>query len=171
MAAIDPSARPQHTGTANGDAPARATLKIIRQPFGVDDEDDDSEGDSDEEDYLNALLGGAGEEDDESSSDDEEKNGGPSDPTKTEKARKEAAVEQLKKALAESNGDDEMELDLANGTSVAISKGKAKATDEDEDDEDDEEDLDIEEFVICTLDPSKVGCRLCPSFRSNTENV
>ncbi|SLM39952.1 fk506-binding protein [Lasallia pustulata] len=156
MAAIDPTAPPQHTGTANGDAPPRATLKIIRQPPGLDDEDDDSK------DYLSALLGGADreddEEDEESSSDDEEKNGGPSDPTKTKKARKEAAVEQLKKALAESNDDDEMELELANGTSGANSKGKAKATDDNDDDEDDDEDdeePELEEFVICTLDPTK----------------
>ncbi len=161
MAAIDPSAPPQADDTTNGDVPARATLKLIRQP--LSDDEDDSEGDFDEEDYLNALLeNGASEDDeDESSEDEEEKNGGPSDPSKSKKARKETAVEQLKKAIEDANAEDEdMDVDEPNGVNGVVSKlkkGKAKATGDEESDDEEGEDLDIEEFVICTLDPSKVG--------------
>lgn len=172
MAAIDPSAPAESDAAGDADTPARATLKLIRQPPGMDDEDD-SEGESDEEDYLNALLGGADSEDeddeDESSDDEEEVNGGPSDPAKSKKARKEAAVEQLKQALA---NEESMELDGPNGVngiSPKGNKGKAKATgdeeDSDDDDEDDDdEDLELEEFVICTLDTGKVCCWMLPLF-------
>lgn len=164
MAAIDPSAPAEIDETADADTPARATLKLIRQPPGMDDHDD-SEGESDEEDYLNALLGGADsedEDDEDESSDEEEVNGGPSDPAKSKKGRKDAAVEQLKQALA---NDESMELDVPNGVNGALpksNKGKAKATgeeedsDDDDDEDDDDEDLELEEFVICTLDPGKV---------------
>lgn len=160
MAAIDPSAPFEADVGTNGDIPARATLKIIRQPPGIDDEDD-SEGESDEEDYLNALLGGADsedEDDDDETSDEEEEevNGGPSDPAKSKKARKNAAIEQLKQALAE---EDDMEVDESSGLNGVLSKsdkGKAKATDDEDESDDSGEDLDLEEFVICTLDATKV---------------
>ena len=158
MAAIDPSAEPEFSGTATGDSAVRATLKLVRQPMDVED-DEASEGDSDEDDFLQNLLNGVGSED-EGSSSDEEKNGGPSDPAKTKKARKEAALEQLKKALREDN-DDDMDVDGiggTNGTVVKADKGKIKATGNEQDGsgDDDSEDLEIEEFVLCTLDPSKV---------------
>ncbi|MCJ1251644.1 peptidylprolyl isomerase fpr4 [Trapelia coarctata] len=158
MAAIDPSAEPEFAGMADGDGPVRATLKLIRQPIGPDD---DSEDESEDEAYMDALLNGDDSEDDdeESSSDDEDKHGGPSDPSKSKKARRQAAVEQLKKALAEDDSDDDVEMDGTNGingTLAKLDKGKAKATDDDEDSDDgDSEDLEIEEFVICTLDPTK----------------
>ena len=164
MAAIDPTATPEHTGTTNGDTRPRATLKIIFEPTELDD-DEDSEG-SEDENYLNTLLQAGESEDDEneddSSSDEEEKNGGPSDPLKTKKARKQAAVEQVMKALAESNSDDEMEVDGASGPNGVLSKakkGKAKATDEDEESSDEENTAGLEgmeEQVLCTLDPTKV---------------
>ena len=170
MAAIDPSATPEHTGTVNGDAPARATLKVVYDPSGP--AEDDSEDSDEKDDYLRKLLASADgdsededdEDDEESSSDDEEANGGPSDPSKTKKARKEAAVQEMMKALAEQNdSDDEMDVDGlpgANGISKKVDKGKGKATDEDlEDDasEVDSEDVDgLEELVLCTLDPEKV---------------
>ncbi|MCJ1386210.1 peptidylprolyl isomerase fpr4 [Xylographa soralifera] len=159
MAAIDPSAEPEYTGTANGETPIRATLKLIRQPIGPDDED--SEEGSEDEDYLNALLNGKVSDEEEESSEEEEKNGGPSDPSKTKKARKEAAVEQLKAALAEDDSDDEMGIEGTNGINGFVSKlnkGKAKATNDGDDedlDDDDSEDIETEEFVICTLDPTK----------------
>ena len=158
MAAIDPSAEPEFSGTATGDSAVRATLKLVRQPMDMED-DEASEGDSDEDDFLQTLLNGVGSEDEHSSS-DEEKNGGPSDPTKTKKARKEAAIEQLKKALLEDDNDD-MDVDGTGGTNGIVAqadKGKVKATGNEQDDseEDDSEDLEIEEFVLCTLDPSKV---------------
>lgn len=160
MAAIDPSAEPEFAGMANGDGPVRATLKLIRQPIGEDYEDSDD--DSEDENYMDALLNGEASEDDgeESSSDDEDMHGGPSDPSKSKKARRQAAVEQLKKALAEDDSDDDVEMDRTNGINgalVKMDKGKAKATEDDGDsDEGDSEDLEIEEFVICTLDPTKV---------------
>ncbi|KAL8949019.1 MAG: hypothetical protein Q9222_004842 [Ikaeria aurantiellina] len=165
MAAIDPTAEPEHTGTANGDIPPRATLKLVYDRSSVDEEDDDSEGAMDE-DYLKALMEGQGsdedddedDEDDESSS-DEETNGGPSDPSKTRKARKQAAAEQLMKALAENASEDEMEVDGINGDiPKKKNKGKGKAmSQEDEEDSEDEDidEADMEEIVVCTLDPQK----------------
>ncbi|KAL8860441.1 MAG: hypothetical protein Q9178_003100 [Gyalolechia marmorata] len=177
MAAIDPTAEPEHTGTANGETPARATLKLIYDRSSQVDDDDGSEGSSDEQ-YLKALLEGQesdeGDEDededddddededeDESSSDDEDVNGGPSDPAKSRKARRQAAAEQLMKALAETvDDDDEMEVDGLNGLSAKKrNKGKGKAlSEEDEEDSEDEESedgADMEEVVVCTLDPQK----------------
>lgn len=176
MAAIDPSAVPEHTGITNGDAPARATLKIVYNPAGPDDID--SEDSEDEGDYLKALLEGREsdglsdeDDDDESSDDDEEKNGGPSDPSKSKKARKEAALQEMIKALAEnSDADSEDEMDVdglvgmnGKGKDPKMKKGKGKATDLDEDeasaDEDDDEDFteSMRELIVCTLDPHKVG--------------
>ena len=160
MAAIDPSAAPEHTGITADGALARATLKLIRQPIGMGDETDSDE-DSNEDNYLQKLLDGVDSDEDEEnpSTDDEEKNGGPSDPSKSKKARKAAAVEQLKKALAENAIEDDMEVDGPNGVVSKSHKGKGKASgDEDSSEEDDEdsEDLEVEEFVLCTLDPEKV---------------
>lgn len=155
MAAIDPSAPPEHTGTTNGDSPARATLKIIYDPSGPLQGDESEEG-SDDENYLKALL-----EEDESSSDEQEKNGGPSDPSKTKKARKQAAAKQMMKSLQDTLSDDGMDVDGdsgANGVVSKVDKGKGKATSEDE--ESDEDDLDgmdgMNEIILCTLDPAKV---------------
>ena len=166
MAAIDPSAEPEYAGTTNGDTPTRATLKLIRQPIGPAG-DDDSEDDIEANDYINKLLRGeASEEDDEeSSSDDEDTNGGPSDPFRSKKARQRIAAEKLKQVHAEVNAEvnEDMDVDGTNGHRtkiVKLQKGKAKATGNDDDDEDsdegDIEDVDIEEFVICTLDPTRV---------------
>lgn len=168
MAAIDPSATPEHTGTANGDTPVRATLKIIYEPNDPN-ADEESDVGSDDENYLKALLqDDEDEEEEESSSDEEEKNGGPSDPSKSRKARKQAAVEQMMKALPENDTDDDVDIGGAFGTNGALSKakkGKGKATDEDEVSSDDEnEGLErLEELVLCTLDPAKV--RIRPSTR------
>ena len=180
MAAIDPSAAPEHTGTVNGDTRPRATLKLVYDTNL--DQDSDSEEDSDEEEqYLKALLAGRvtedEDEDDESSSDDEEKNGGPSDPSKTKKARKEAAMQQMMKALAEAQDDSENEMDVdesprLNGTSkkTKVDKGKGKAVDEDLEDEslgenETQDSMDgMEEVVVCTLDPEKVGNRPCVTY-------
>ena len=175
MAAIDPSAAPEHFGTTNGDTKSRATLKLIYDTNPGQDSDSE-EGSEEDAEYLRALLAGREseeedeEEDDESSSDEEEKNGGPSDPSKTKKARKEAALQQMLKALAEAQNDseDEMEMDDSpqlNGLSKTskVNKGKGKAVAEDLEDESLGEDgsensMDgMEEVVVCTLDPEKVG--------------
>ncbi|KAL8826922.1 MAG: hypothetical protein Q9170_007220 [Blastenia crenularia] len=176
MAAIDPTAEPEHTGTANGDSVPRATLKLIYDRSGSAD-DEDSEGDSEDdakrEDFMRAILEGMeSDEDDEdeddmddSSSDDEEVNGGPSDPAKSKKARRQAAAEQLMKALAENGSEDEMEVDGVNGvngsngaSSKKRNKGKGKAMSEEDEvdsDEEDDDDSNMEEVVVCTLDPQK----------------
>lgn len=148
MAAIDPTMLPE-IDDENPSAPPRATLKLIRQPIGASDEDNDE--------YLKAMLGGSdSEEDSEDDSDEEEVNGGPSDPAKSKKAQKEAALKQLMEAM-KAESDEEMEDVVGNGLS-AKAKGKAPATGEDEDDSsEDSEDLDVEEFVICTLDPERVS--------------
>ena len=172
MAAIDPSAAPEHSGTLNGDTKPRATLKLVYDADPGHDSDSD-EGSDEEEEYLKALLAGRESEDedeDESSSDDEEKNGGPSDPSKSKKARKEAAVLKMMKAIAEGQdaSEDEMDLDGSpkmNGLSKkpTANKGKGKAVAEDLEDEslgedDTEDSMDgMEEVVVCTLDPEKVG--------------
>lgn len=162
MAAIDPSAEPE----GEDGAIPRATLKIIRQPldfddlYGDSDEDDYDEDDFDAEEMERIL---AEEEDSEDDEDSDEAEAGPSDPSKTKAARKAAAEAEIRKLLAEEGMD--IDEPKANGLS-AKAKGKQPASDddEDEDDEDDSElydsddDLEgeIEEFVICTLDPSKV---------------
>src|SRR6266700_5275701 len=104
MAAIDPSAAPQLDSHPEGAAP-RATLKLVREPI---DDDDESDEDYDDVDAIRARLDGAisdeEDEDEESEEDedsDEEKNGGPSDPARTKKARKEAAMREIKKLLEE----------------------------------------------------------------------
>ena len=183
MAAIDPSAAPEHTGTANGNTRSRATLKLVYDPQGPGGEDDSEEDSEDEKEVLKALLEGRGsedededededdEEDEESSSEDEEKNGGPSDPSKTKKARQEAALQQMMKTLADSKGDSEDDVDMddapkTNGvvgkSAMKSSKGKGKAlaeaSDDDESEEASEASLDgLDEQVVCTLDPEKVG--------------
>ena len=142
MAAIDPSAEPETDGEAN--VVPRATLKLIRQPIGPEDEESEN---SDDEEYMKALLAEA-DSDEES---DEEDEAGPSDPSKSKKARKQAAIEELMKSI-DTGSDDDME-DAPSG------KGKAKSSgddDDEEEDSDDDEDLEVEEFVICTLDPAKV---------------
>ena len=177
MAAIDPSAAPEHTGTVNGDTRPRATLKLVYDTNPGQDTDSD-DGSDEEEEQLRALLAGRESEDesedDESSSDDEEKNGGPSDPSKTKKARKEAALQEMIKALAETQNDSESEMDVdelpqVNGTSKKpkMDKGKGKAIAGDSEDEspgenETEDSMDgMEEVVVCTLDPEKVGDCMC----------
>lgn len=150
MAAIDPGSILFYPDS--GASIDRCTLILLREPI---DDDDESDEDYDDVDAIRARLAGAisdeEDEDEEDEDSDEEKNGGPSDPARTKKARKEAAMREIKKLLEE---EDEMDLDDApngvNGTKA--NKGKGKATDLDEDSSEDE---DLEEFVICTLDSEK----------------
>lgn len=156
MAAIDPSAE------AEGEegAPQRATLKVIRQPLGDDYDDDEDDDEFDADEFERRL---AEEDDEDDNEDDEETNGGPSDPKKSKKARKEAAEAEIRKMLMEEGMDVDEDDSKPNGVAKsAKAKGKMPASDE-EDDEDDEDDDDmsdegeVEEFVICTLDPQKVS--------------
>ena len=152
MASLDPDAEPE----GDEGAPQRATLRLIREPLSMDDDsEDDSEFDADE---MERILA---ENESESDEDEEQVNGGPSDPSKSKKARKAAAEKEIKKLLNGSGMDlDEKKTNGVNGVSKK-SKGKMPASDEDES-EDDEEDSDedsdgeVEEFVICTLDPHNV---------------
>ncbi|KAI9738817.1 MAG: peptidylprolyl isomerase fpr4 [Cirrosporium novae-zelandiae] len=143
MAAIDPSAEPIVEENVNDPKVPRATLKVIRQPLDMDLDEDDS----DDEDYDE-------DDEDDESSDDEEKNGGPSDPSKTVKAR---LAKQLEDEIAGSDSDEDMDMNThcINGT-LSKMKGKGRATTDDEDSEEvDAEELGLEQFVLCTLDPSK----------------
>lgn len=149
MAAIDPSAMPEGEPSET----PRATLKILRAPIGADDDEDEDDFDPDE---MDRILAGedSGEDDSEEDSEDDEDAAGPSDPAKSKKARKAAAMEAIKKLLEQ----DEMDVDEAKSGLNGKGKGKAPVSDDDEedsedDDEDDDEDEEIEEFVLCTLDP------------------
>ena len=150
MAAIDPSAEPE----GEDDAVPRATLKLIRRPLDDESDEEDDEFDIDE---MEAMLAEQEEDDDEDSDDDEDLKGGPSDPAKTKKARREAAAKQLQ-ALAEEEMD--LDEDMPNGVSgskkSAKALGKMPASDDSDEDEDDDGEGELEEFVLCTLDPSKV---------------
>ncbi len=161
MAAIDPTAAPLGD---EGVVP-RATLKIIRQPLDASDmydEDDSDDSEDFDADEMDAMLGGNGD-DSEDEDEDEDANGGPSDPSKTKQARVIAALKKLGEVdgmdVDDDDDDDEVpKTNGVNGVSKSVkAKGKMPASDEDEDEEvsDDGED-EIEEFVICTLDPEKV---------------
>ena len=153
MAAIDPSAEPE--GAEEG-KPSRATLKVIRQSLLADESDEDEDSEEFDADEMERMLGpGSDSEDDE----DKEVNGGPSDPSKTKKAREAKAREEMKKSL-----DDNMDVDvMVNGTNGVIKSekamGKMPASDDDISGSDSDEGDEIEEFVVCTLDPHQVGAR------------
>jgi len=166
MAAIDPSAEPE--GDEDELTRPRATLKVLRLPMGedYDDEYDESGSDLDDEemdiDDMDEQFGDVDDLDSEDS-DEEAVNGESSDPSKSKQARREIAREQIKKLMEEEGIDaDAM---LPNGVNGALkskkAKGKMPASDEDEE-EDEDSDFDdpegeIEEFVLCTLDPEKVS--------------
>jgi FK506-binding nuclear protein len=162
MAAIDPSAEAEED--EQGNKVPRATLKIIRNMNEDDTDDDDDYDDSDDgteetDEYLKQLL--AADSDESSDEEAEEKHGGPSDPAKSKQARKAKAVRELKKALEEEQDDMDVDTSTTRVNGILKRKGKAVATGEEDssDDDsvdDDSEDLDTEEFVLCTLDPSRV---------------
>ncbi|KAL4911049.1 hypothetical protein BDW74DRAFT_5182 [Aspergillus multicolor] len=139
MAAIDPDETPEFDDD-NTRRP-RATLRLIRAPPGLDEEDSDYE-DEDEDDS---------EED----SDDEELNGGPSDKEKARKLKEAAYLKELEDAMSDDEDSDEgEEFDLKAAISKLV-KGKAPATDDDDEDDESDEGLELEEMVICTLDPER----------------
>ncbi|KAJ9605279.1 peptidylprolyl isomerase fpr3 [Cladophialophora chaetospira] len=146
MAAIDPSAEPELEDPEDK-RPPRATLKLVRVPDEMFDDDD-----SDDEDFNLEDI-----EDDEDD-DDEEVNGGPSE--KKSKIKAEDDDEDMEDEEDEEDDDEEDAEAMAQLARVMKSvKGKAKALDgeadaDDEDDSDDES-LEMDEVVICTLDPEK----------------
>jgi FK506-binding nuclear protein len=158
MAAIDPTAEPEF-GEGDDKKTPRATLKLIRVPPELLDDSDDSdyealEGDDDED------AESSGEEEEE---EEEEVNGGPSDPSRAKKPNNPDLAKSMAKAVAEQKSEDEEEKDdsdeeaAAKASLMKIMKGKGKATGDEEDGEDDEDGLELEEVVVCTLDPEKVG--------------
>ncbi len=149
MAAIDPTAEPEFEEGDEKKIP-RATLKLIRVPAELFDDDDSEDSDYDEME---------GDEEEESSAEEEEVNGGPSDPSKAKKPNSLHLVQ----AIAEQGSDDEEgdsseEEAAAKSALMKFMKGKGKATEDGEEaDDDDEDSLELEEVVICTLDPEKVS--------------
>ncbi|KIW80311.1 hypothetical protein Z517_06926 [Fonsecaea pedrosoi CBS 271.37] len=159
MAAIDPSAEPE-LDDPDDKRPPRATLKLIRVPDSMLDDDDDDE---DDEDYLAGLDDDEDEDSEEDDEDDEEVNGGPSE--KKSKADGAGEDEDEDEDMEGSDDDEVTAEDLAAIAKLtklmksAKAKGKAKALDgeDDADDEEDEDDeaLEMDEVVVCTLDPEK----------------
>jgi FK506-binding nuclear protein len=159
MAAIDPTEEPMYDEDDTEKKAPRATLKIVRIPgdfFG--DDEDDSEDDEDDEDDSMGLLNGLSD-DSEEDSEEEEVNGGPSEPKRAK------ALKAVDEDDAEDDDEDmDEKSDAEDAAAIAalkkIMKGKAKAegSDDEEDDlEDDEDPLELEEIVVCTLDPEKVS--------------
>jgi len=138
MAAIDPTQEPTEEG------PRRATLKMVRLNYPLEDSDDEDEDDedfdSDDVEAIEARLAALDSDEDDSEG---EANGGPGE--KTKKARAEA----LKKAIQAAEEEDAMDLELVNGVN-GKSKGKGKVSSDEDDDEDE-----LEEYTICTLDPER----------------
>jgi FK506-binding nuclear protein len=176
MAALDPTIPPN---SEDADSVPRATLRIIKEHIDFDDDDDEDEDEDSDDDSIGAierrLAGAISDEDEDEESDDEEQNGGPSDPAKSKKAQKIAALKALTKAIS-NKLDDEEEDDTPNGVNgVKKNKGKGKSSPEASisdismsDDDGDSEGLEFEEFVVCTLDTDKVS-RLRPRTSSRVE--
>ncbi|CEN61949.1 Putative FK506-binding protein 4 [Aspergillus calidoustus] len=141
MAAIDPDETPDFEDDSS--RRPRATLKIVRPPPGLDLDDDE-----DDDDYEDD------EDEDEDSDDDEEVNGGPSDKEKARKLRAAAALKEMEEAMEEDDSDDGEEFDLKAAISKLV-KGKAPAMDDDDEDDESDEGLELDEMVICTLDPER----------------
>ncbi|KAL1884306.1 hypothetical protein VTK73DRAFT_3290 [Phialemonium thermophilum] len=154
MAAIDPTEEPEADEDGNIPSVPRATLKIIKARF---DSLGDDESDEEDDEYLQKLLNGA--DDDDSSGSEDEPNGGPSDPSKSKKARQEAGLKKLIEAAEKDQSDAEMEDAESNQNGSKSSKGKEKASDEDdedsESDSEDDEGLGLEQYVVCTLDTER----------------
>lgn len=172
MAAVDPTEEPEADEDGQIAKIPHSTLSIVKQRFGsdLDNEMNDEE--------LKAFLGsGSDDDEDEEDDDDEEPNGGPSDPSKSNKVKRETDLQALLDAVngdADSS-DEEMDEDdeddespkKTNGVKSS-KKGKEIALldeeDEDEDDDSDSSDddaLDLERFVVCTLDTERV-CQQWP---------
>ncbi|KAL7628677.1 peptidylprolyl isomerase fpr3 [Parahypoxylon ruwenzoriense] len=153
MAALDPTEAPEADEDGNIPSVPRSTLKLIRKRPSLDDELDDE--------YLGQLMGDdSSDEDDDEDDDEDEPNGGPSDPSKSKRAKQDAALRRLLQAAqAEEDSDEEMGEDNAkpNGVAKTSKKGKEPATSSDDEDEDESiaSSLDIEELVVCTLDTER----------------
>ena len=175
MAAIDPTAEPE-LENSDDKQPPRSTLKVVRIPDHLFDSDDD---DSDDDDFVDGLEDD--DEDSEDDEDDEEVNGGPSE----KKSKKQALLEALAKDEEEDedmadDDDDEDDDDEADAKAIAMlekliknskGKGKGKAIEgediSDDDEDSDDESIEMDEVVVCTLDPTQVF----PTHTSTTYSV
>jgi FK506-binding nuclear protein len=161
MAALDPTAPPQ---SEDADSTPRATLKILRDYVDPEEEDSDFDSEDDEDDddvdaIERRIADALSDEDEEEDSEDEDRHGGPSDPARSKKAKKEAALKALLNGMAE---DDESEEEADGVNGAKKNKGKAKANGDISDvsmsDMEDESALfeEMDKFVLCTLDTDKV---------------
>jgi hypothetical protein len=171
MAAIDPN-------EDTGNAPPRATLKIIHNvlDYMEDSEDEDEELDLDDVEEIERRLGltsaDSDEEDedededddedmlDEGDEDDEMVNGGPSDPEKRRNARGNALLKALQGGVLNDMGEDDDD-EKPNGL-LKLDKGKGRAV-EDQEDDDDISGGGMEEYVVCTLDRNMVCLSSVPN--------
>lgn len=143
MAAIDPSE------TAQGDAATPyAVLKLIRQPLLDIDSDDESDFDEEE---MDALLA---ENDSDNDSEESDEAGDDKAVALKPTLSKKALAKKLRETLEADN-----DVDMTNGVDAKKSKSKSKSKTNGVEEEDDDEEA-FEEFVICTLDPTKV-CFFC----------
>lgn len=152
MAAIDPTEEPELE--AEPKTAPRATLKLVRVPGELFDDSDEEENSDDETELENGV---------ESSDEEMGMKGGPSAPKKKD------GVSGNKQAHEDDEDMSEDDAEAA-ATLQKIMKGKSKAINgegPDSDLEDDDEALELEEVVICTLDPEKVNA--LPTYRSATD--
>ncbi|KAH9902190.1 hypothetical protein F4778DRAFT_736652 [Xylariomycetidae sp. FL2044] len=150
MAALDPTVPPEADEDGNIPNVPRSTLRLIRKRPSLDEDLDDE--------YLDELMGGSSDDEDEEDDSDDEPNGGPSDPAKSKKAKREAALLKLiESAQDDEDSDEEMDGAKSNGIAKPSKKGKEPATSSD--DEDDESitssDIELDQHVVCTLDTER----------------
>lgn len=82
------------------------------------------------------------------------------DPVNRRKAKNQKKSDILQSLIGQESGDDDSEKEAADATDALTKamKGKAKASGDEltSDEEEDEDGLEVDEVVICTLDPEKV---------------
>ena len=166
MAAIDPTAEAEREDVDDTSKP-RATLKIVRFPYADSDlEDFDDDEDMEDSELLDGL-------DSDEDSSDEGINGGPSARKlvngKTSKTKQilDKDDEDMEDPEDEDEDDEDDDEEQAKAILKKLMKGKAKAdgaddSDDDEVDLDDDDELEIDETVVCTLDPEQVSSFSCP---------
>ncbi|KAK4184166.1 hypothetical protein QBC35DRAFT_541032 [Podospora australis] len=131
------SCKSWHPATAIGRG-CRASCPCVSE----DDEDDVHHA------YFEKLLGNGKDEE-----------AGPSDPSKSKKARREAAIKQLLAATKEELDGEIEDADAKPNGKRKKGKAKAAAKDKEESEEDEESDDDdkvFEESLVCTLDSERV---------------
>ena len=172
MAAIDPFESVDENAPVAQPMPDNKTqlatlrMMVLQPPTDSDDDEDEDEDEDDQGFNVANMLA------DDSSDDDDEPNGGPSDPDKSPSARQKKAYKDLKQALAEHDeqdvGPDGINRSADKLKSSPKGKGKAASADDSDDmdldelEDDDDEDGpgEVQEHVLCTLDPNSVSNQL-----------